>query len=220
MYRRLSSQGLIPVVALDQAGHLLTWFQMTPNLGQGGSCAIESAAALSNAIVDLAENPQRQNTKDIEDRLYLGESHKRRIRLFVTISETVTRFQALERKIYEVIGPFIVSQFGDAFADLICDLGAGGKCISFLPVPQRATKGSMPFGERHDIGAPTLPSGRILSAIPLALCLFYTLVCSTDSGPTRDHLNSLSVFSENAIFQVIWSMESARFCNAATLMGL
>ena len=193
---------------------------MTPNLGQGGSCAIEDAATLANAIIDIVESPEKQQLPNIESRLDSWATvSKPRMRLICTLSEMVIRMQSLDNVVYKITGPIFSKYYMDAFADLISDMGVGGECISFLPLPKRQSTGTMPFGKRHYIGAPIIPSGRLFWTIPLMICFSLSIIMSPGKAPASSPWDVYSAFSDLGIFQAIWAMESARFCNAITFMS-
>ncbi|KAB8263518.1 hypothetical protein BDV32DRAFT_161719 [Aspergillus pseudonomiae] len=180
--------------------------KMTPNLGQGGSCAIEDAATLANAIIDIVESPEKQQLPNIESRLD-------------SWATMVIRMQSLDNVVYKITGPIFSKYYMDAFADLISDMGVGGECISFLPLPKRQSTGTMPFGKRHYIGAPIIPSGRLFWTIPLMICFSLSIIMSPGKAPASSPWDVYSAFSDLGIFQAIWAMESAKFCNAITFMS-
>ncbi|OGM46777.1 monooxygenase [Aspergillus bombycis] len=195
--------------------------KMTPNLGQGGCCAIESAATLANAIIDMAENSEKQQLQNIETRLgSWATASKPRMRLICTLSEMVTRMQSLDNVVYEITGPIFSKYYIDAFADLISDMGVGGECISFLPLPKRQSTGTMPFGKRHYIGSPIIPSGRLVWTVPLLVCFSLSIIVSPGKAPASSPWDVYSAIADVGIFQAIWALESVRFCNAITFMSL
>ncbi|KAB8276116.1 hypothetical protein BDV30DRAFT_235955 [Aspergillus minisclerotigenes] len=195
--------------------------KMTPNLGQGGCCAIEDAATLANTILEIVEKPGKQQVPNIKTRLdSWATASKPRMKLICTLSESVIRMQSLDNVVYEITGPIFSKYYMDAFADLISDMGVGGECISFLPLPERQHTGTMPFGKRHYIGAPIIPSGRLFWTIPLLICFFLSIITSPGKAPASSSWDIYSVIADLGIFQAIWTMESARFCNAITFMSL
>ncbi|KAE8316447.1 hypothetical protein BDV41DRAFT_585429 [Aspergillus transmontanensis] len=195
--------------------------KMTPNLGQGGCCAIEDAATLANTILEIVESPEKQQVPNIETRLdSWATASKPRMKLICMLSESVIRMQSLDNVVYEITGPIFSKYYMDAFADLISDMGVGGECISFLPLPERQHIGTMPFGKRHYIGAPIIPSGRLFWTIPLLICFFLSIITSPAKAPASSSWDVYSVIADLGIFQAIWTMESARFCNAITFMSL
>ncbi|KJK68628.1 FAD binding domain protein [Aspergillus parasiticus SU-1] len=195
--------------------------KMTPNLGQGGCCAIEDAATLANTILEIVESPEKQQLPNIETRLdSWATASKPRMKLICMLSESVIRMQSLDNVVYKITGPIFSKYYMDAFADLISDMGVGGECISFLSLPERQHTGTMPFGKRHYIGAPIIPSGRLFWTIPLLICFFLTIITSPAKAPASSSWDVYSVIADLGIFQAIWTMESARFCNAITFMSL
>ncbi|KAB8217940.1 hypothetical protein BDV33DRAFT_232460 [Aspergillus novoparasiticus] len=195
--------------------------KMTPNLGQGGCCSIEDAATLANTILEIVESPEKQQVPNIETRLdSWATASKPRMKLICMLSESVIRMQSLDNVVYEITGPIFSKYYMDAFADLISDMGVGGECISFLPLPERQHTGTMPFGKRHYLGAPIIPSGRLFWTIPLLICFFLSIITSPAKAPASSSWDVYSVIADLGIFQAIWTMESARFCNAITFMSL
>ncbi|KAE8162124.1 hypothetical protein BDV40DRAFT_288822 [Aspergillus tamarii] len=195
--------------------------KMTPNLGQGGCCAIESAATLANAIIEIVQSREKQQFPNIEARLdSWATASKPRMRLICTLSEMVIRMQSLDNVVYEITGPIFSRYYMDTFADLISDMGVGGECISFLPLPKHQSTGTMPFGKRHYIGSPIIPSGRLLWSIPLLICFCLSIIMSPAETPASSPWDVYSAIADLGIFQTIWALESVRICNAITFMSL
>ncbi|KAE8365079.1 hypothetical protein BDV27DRAFT_171886 [Aspergillus caelatus] len=195
--------------------------KMTPNLGQGGCCAIESAVTLANAIIEIVQSREKQQPPNIETRLdSWATASKPRMRLICTLSEMVIRMQSLDNVVYEITGPIFSKYYMDTFADLISDMGVGGECISFLPLPERQRTGTMPFGKRHYIGSPIIPPGRLLWSIPLLICFSLSILMSPAEIPASSSWDVYSAIADLGIFQTIWALESVRICNAITFMSL
>jgi FAD dependent monooxygenase len=80
------------IVCIGDAIH-----KMTPNMGQGGNQAIESAAVLTNCLVEmLGQNKKGVTTGEIENALRRYQRiRQKRSKRIVDLSATLTRIEAL-----------------------------------------------------------------------------------------------------------------------------
>jgi 2-polyprenyl-6-methoxyphenol hydroxylase-like FAD-dependent oxidoreductase len=143
--------------------------KMTPNAGAGGNSAIESAAALANALYNLKKTTigKTPNRKDIENAL-AGFQQKRQDRAHAVqqLANRVTRMQALKSMADRIMTFWVIPLLGDFPADLGMDFIIGATKIDYLPVPVRSLKGNMPFNPDQGIGNKESYSKRLFLALP------------------------------------------------------
>jgi len=126
--------------------------KMTPNSGAGGMAAIESAAALANAIHELLfENGVERSEKLIaleEIRRAFTRFHqgrKQRASAVVQASNNLTRLQAM-RGFKEMLLVHLGIPFGDDFLiHAVVMNWIGAPLLNFLPPPPRSQTASMSF---------------------------------------------------------------------------
>ncbi|KAF4637218.1 hypothetical protein G7Y89_g864 [Cudoniella acicularis] len=109
--------------------------KMTPNMGQGGNQAIESAAALSNCLVEmLARSSDSVITlANIEQALQKYQKQRRkRAKLFVKLSGLVTRDETLDTLTHTLRFLFL-----DPWTNFQMDLYTMAPYLTFLPLPGR-----------------------------------------------------------------------------------
>ncbi|KAI9728826.1 MAG: hypothetical protein M1834_007213 [Cirrosporium novae-zelandiae] len=118
--------------------------KMTPNLGQGANSAIESAAALANALQNLANIKRSEHPTDAEINGILGGFNRLRLTRMIDISKTsrfVTRFQARDGTFNKLFGRYLVPLAKDLPADMSSKTIAGGVMLKYLPRPKRSGTG-------------------------------------------------------------------------------
>jgi 2-polyprenyl-6-methoxyphenol hydroxylase-like FAD-dependent oxidoreductase len=97
---------------------------MTPNIGFGGNCGIESAAALANAIHSIVDSShgQRPSNALVEERLqaYQRKREKRANGAVVSAGE-VTRMQAGKLWHHRVAARLVRILPGDFIADFLSE---------------------------------------------------------------------------------------------------
>lgn len=123
--------------------------QMTPNLGQGANCAIESAAALSNALHDMiaVKHVQRPSDAELGEILHaFNQSRWARMTEICRTSMLITRFQARDGIIRKILGRYLIQFAKDLPARMVTKLIAGGARLEYLPEPKRSGNGWELFG--------------------------------------------------------------------------
>ena len=187
---------------------------MTPNIGMGGNNAIESAAAVANAIHEmlLCKRPSKPSTEEIEQALQSFQSHREeRTKTILTIANKVTRLEALKGPAEEFIAMHIAPHIGDLLQNRQSAHLVASERLNFLPEPERALKATMPFNQRHGKDERDTLLQRSLRALPLlALAV---------SGPylaSRQSLfESITTWSAAEIIPLVlvWIFESYRYAN-------
>ncbi|KAE8445117.1 hypothetical protein EG329_013719 [Mollisiaceae sp. DMI_Dod_QoI] len=124
------------VVCLGDAIH-----KMTPNLGQGGNQAIESAAVLTNCLLDLlnsTESSAKIGLEELQNGLKKYQDlRKARARKFVDLSGMITRNEALETLRHVLRFLYFGPLSGEILADIQTEMYHTAPYLNFLPLPPR-----------------------------------------------------------------------------------
>jgi 2-polyprenyl-6-methoxyphenol hydroxylase-like FAD-dependent oxidoreductase len=94
--------------------------KMTPNIGAGANAAIESAAALANAMYRLASKGESEELAETEVTEVLKKYQMRReprTDLITNVSGAVTRLQALDTWVHRFTSRFVLPHSSDAVAN-------------------------------------------------------------------------------------------------------
>lgn len=128
---------------------------MTPNLGQGGNSAIESAAALANSIAKLIRSTFQFQTEDIH-RSFKGWEATRQQRMvgILKSAHDLTRLEAIQSlkdrlKIYLI--PYMSTQMIDRSSKVII----GAERLDCVALPPRSLQCSMPYKSDNNTCQPT-----------------------------------------------------------------
>jgi hypothetical protein len=162
---------------------------MTPNIGQGGNNAIESAAVLANNIKRMLSNggptkPSFQHVK--ETLLNYQKTREVRTKAILEISNMMTRVEALRGIPETLMALYITPNAGDYFTDLACNSTIGAEKVEFLPDPERSYLGTMPFNKNRGVGQEESRLLRALVALPIlaiSYCCFLAIKAIA-SSPT------------------------------------
>ena len=126
----------------------LTRHQWTPNIGQGGNNAIESAALLANKLHRLARQTSHPSSKDVAEALQIF--HKRRLpraESTFQIANLVTRLETLKGPVEEFLALSVIPRVGDWLINQIALGTVGAEKLDFLPDPKRSYSGTMAFNQ-------------------------------------------------------------------------
>ncbi|KAL4746284.1 hypothetical protein BDW72DRAFT_197825 [Aspergillus terricola var. indicus] len=193
--------------------------KMTPNSGSGGMLAIESAAALANAIHWLARKQlqtRRPATQmEIADALQAFEAGMHaRASSTIRSAADVTRLQALRGLKERFLARFILPYAGDFTVNLACESWVGAARIDYIPVPSRSLHGNTPFNPAQGIGRePVLDWNRICLALPLLVGPF--LLQTSTTRPTGLSAETCLTL---ATWYAITLIESARRANEFNIL--
>ncbi|KAH7308987.1 hypothetical protein B0I35DRAFT_515348 [Stachybotrys elegans] len=145
--------------------------KMTPNIGQGGNWAIESAAALSNTIQDLVKQTDGQPTLDqVRKALYAyQEGRKPRTKDVCEMAGFATRLEAFENPMHRIMSLYVVPYAGDMLVDVHCQSVSGAPQLNFLPQPERSMVEGTVFQTSQYAGDGDGFAWRALRALPLLL---------------------------------------------------
>ncbi|THC93325.1 hypothetical protein EYZ11_007181 [Aspergillus tanneri] len=208
--------------------------KMTPNTGQAGNNAIESAAALANQLQRLHdEGPITSQT--IKSALCKWQE-KRQARVNATVKEAamVCRLQALDSRMAPFVMNYVVPNATESLLRLVTGTLIGAEIIEYLPVPDQSFEGSCPFNPSQGIGKHERLLKRTALALPLlVLSLWVATMTPIDSvdgsirqflqprpltefGERAQLLQNLRALAEESVIYAIWLIESNRRANVMT----
>lgn len=146
----------------------LTGHQWTPNIGAGGNHAMESAAALANALHTLANLSETPTLTEIQSALTSYHSkRKTRAKAAFRVSNMCTRLEALRSRKGQFYALYLQPMLGDWLDNRMSMELIGSEAIEFLPLPPQSLTGSMGFNPDFSNGPPTKKKPRMLLALPL-----------------------------------------------------
>jgi hypothetical protein len=144
--------------------------------GFGGNQAIESAAALANAIKRLSDksNGQRPTQEQIVACLK-GYQKGREVRAAAAVeaSDFITRVQALATWGHLLFARYGLNLMGDFLENINSDVTVGATAIDYLPLPEESLLGTMPFNPEQGQGHKESLLVRALLASPFLVMLAY-----------------------------------------------
>ncbi|PQE10413.1 hypothetical protein CJF32_00000960 [Rutstroemia sp. NJR-2017a WRK4] len=204
--------------------------EMTPNLGQGANCAIESAAELANSLAKVLKPEARKPTaKDIMKALSLYHENRHvRANLIVKAANKFTRVEALATTGDWLASMFIIPRLGDILADRGAKVQVGATKLDCLPMPKRALEGTMAWSLNSGIGKEESKKKRAQIALPL---LLMGLASYWNRAPISNYfvpatslveMKSKTSTSMANILPLagIWTIESYRRGNALTIANM
>ena len=160
---------------------------MTPNAGAGGNAAIESAAALTNALAKVANQPPTLEAiqtalKDFQD------NRRFRANSICEESNKFTRIEALATIPDKIMALYLIPNLGDFLTDVACDTITGAETLHSEPMPARANAATMPWDPKSGMGHKEKRWKRALAALPLLGTIY---ACSQTMGATMEHISPL-----------------------------
>lgn len=157
---------------------------MTPNLGAGGNAAIESAAALANALSKLPNHtPSLEQVRHALNSFY--RKRNERANLTCDQANDLTRMEALSNLGNKLMAWYALPYLGDALVDLTCDAMVGAEILDALPAPAQSLTATMPWNTEAGVGKHESKLVRALWALPILLALYGA---SQTMGPTLGNL--------------------------------
>ncbi|KAE8351954.1 FAD/NAD(P)-binding domain-containing protein [Aspergillus coremiiformis] len=127
--------------------------KMTPNIGQGGNAAIETAASLANCLARLTEasgadsiSLQRINA-DLQNWQKARQTGAKEI---LILANKVTRLESSATLKDTIISQYLLPYLTDYMTDVLSRILVKGEILQFLPLPPRAVQGSMPYVRHCD----------------------------------------------------------------------
>ncbi|KAL1842350.1 hypothetical protein VTJ49DRAFT_5518 [Mycothermus thermophilus] len=149
----------------------------TPNLGLGGNSAIETAAALVNAINRLADAQNttgRRPTVAEIDAAMAQYQRERVVRAMgvVDASARLTRLQNMRGLGAKLFVKFVRPRLTEFLPETLSNTMVGAAKLDFLPLPKTSLTGTMPFNPTMNDGVGGSKLHRMLFALPLLALVF------------------------------------------------
>lgn len=144
---------------------------MTANLGGGGNCAIESAAALANAISVLPRDSPSLDAISTTLHQFFQQRHAR-ANAICDISNDMSRKEAPASKLTLNFVRFMFNIIDDLVIEKTCSAIVGGELLDFLPSPDIDKLATMPFNQDAGAGKSENRWSRVLWALPLLGMLY------------------------------------------------
>ncbi|PYH44830.1 FAD-dependent oxidoreductase [Aspergillus saccharolyticus JOP 1030-1] len=157
--------------------------KMTPNLGQGGMCAIESAASLANSLATLVVHDASEGkniSASSSSSISVDEIHRclknweaarlARIPTVYAGSRDLTRIEALASPKYKFIAFYILPYFGSYLLDLNCLMMTGSVKLDCEPAPARSLQCTMAYTDSYPQTSADKAWKRALKVAPLVAC--------------------------------------------------
>ncbi|KAF9888782.1 hypothetical protein FE257_008358 [Aspergillus nanangensis] len=150
--------------------------KMTPNMGQGGNSAIESAASLANNIrTFLNTYPDSSNDLDALRGSLSQWAVKRKPRTEGVVAQAndLTRLEALATLKHKLLGLYLIQLpfLTNYLVDMASSGIIGAEVLEFLPTPRISQECLMPADIRYRGIQDEKFVKRVLLAIPLGICL-------------------------------------------------
>ncbi|CAD6448953.1 adfad4e9-b5e3-45ae-8931-93e470393dc3 [Sclerotinia trifoliorum] len=201
--------------------------KMTPNLGQGANCAIESAAEMANSLAKvLRDDGGKPTIEEIRSALLLyHEKRNIRANLIVKAANKFTRVEALATTGDWVASMFILPRLGDILADRGAKVQVGATRLDCLPIPKRALEGTMPWSMNSGIGKKKKKRAQLALPFLIGLWYFWNRIPSPTTVAAGESLSDVKSETLESIFKVlplvtIWTIESYRRGNALTIANI
>ncbi|KUJ12473.1 FAD/NAD(P)-binding domain-containing protein [Mollisia scopiformis] len=161
------------VVCLGDAIH-----KMTPNLGQGGNQAIESAAVLTNCLVEMLDGQEGNvDLGELQGALRKYQDlRQRRAEKFIRLSGMITRNEALETLRHVLRFLYFEPLSGEMLADIQTEMYHTAPYLNFLPLPSKTRdnelwiEGMKRVKARKDVPLPKYALPGILFQTQLTAC--------------------------------------------------
>ncbi|BCS05511.1 FAD-dependent oxidoreductase [Aspergillus luchuensis] len=188
--------------------------KMTPNLGQGGNSAIESAASLANSLSRLLKGPTKPRTdvRDIHQCLQAWQNiRQKRLEHISQSAYDLTRIEALAGLKEKIIGLYLLPYLSQYLVDKTSATIVGAAKIDGLPLPPKSLACTMPYldDDNSVFKRDNVLWKRALSIVPLVACYAAAQktmgALITQTGPFM-----VSLFVEG-----IWSAENGEALSLA-----
>ena len=145
---------------------------MTPNAGQGGNSAIESAASLTNHLTKLLKSNPSPKTDDIDKCLHTWEGRRQKRQTTIwNQAHDLTRMEACETWKDKLISLHLLPYLSAFMVNHASAGIVGAEKLESLPSPPRSLLATMPFAD--EVGAKQENSllRRGLQCLPILVCL-------------------------------------------------
>ncbi|KAI2996205.1 hypothetical protein CBS147346_9459 [Aspergillus niger] len=122
--------------------------KMTPNLGQGGNSAIESAASLANSLSNLVHGPTKpkRDVRDIHQCMQAWQNiRQKRLDHISQSAYNLTRIEALAGLKEKIIGLYLLPYLSQYLVDQTSSTVVGAAKIDCLSLPPKSLECTMPY---------------------------------------------------------------------------
>lgn len=144
---------------------------MTPNAGQGGNSAIETAATLANSLSNLFREGSSLRTDDIHHCLRSWQKLRQpRVTKICRSANDLTRLEACATFKDKVIGYHLMPYLKNVLLEKASADIVGAAKLDALPLPPRSLRATMPYVNRAEIANQQSLMERLTSTIPLVGC--------------------------------------------------
>jgi hypothetical protein len=200
---------------------------MTPNIGQGGNAAIETAAALANSLKRLLSNHGSSNVsfEDIKTNLQAYQRKREaRIKAILTTANKQTRIDSFRGPVEKFIALSIAPRLGkDFIVNLQSESQIGAERLEYLRVPQRSLNIGMPYNQSQGVGQHESLKRRAMTALPILAFGYFCqgfMDAATYHHEVLQTMQKTSFIVNLAPIYLIWLTESKRHANFLTLARL
>lgn len=145
---------------------------MTPNMGQGGNSAVESAASLANYLTRLVQSSSNGKIplEDIKNNLNEFQMARQpRAKEICTAANALTRLEACATLKDKLLALYALPYMTEYLIDRLSEKLAGTEKVDYIPLPPRAFNCSMPIHELAENKKDGLWR-RVISTSPLIGC--------------------------------------------------
>lgn len=144
---------------------------MTPNAGQGGNSAIESAAALSNHLSALLRHTSRPKTEDINSCFQSWQDYRRpRATHISNAANALTRLEAGANFKDRILGLHLLPYLQSFLLDKSSAQIVGAAKLDCVALPERSLRATMPYRNGPGAIRQSDPWKRSLRCIALLGC--------------------------------------------------
>jgi hypothetical protein len=180
---------------------------MTPNLGQGGNSAIESAASLANSIAKLIQGTSACRTEDIHRSFKDWEAIRRqRVARVWKTAHDLTRLEAIET-LKDRLMVYLLPYMNTHMTNLSSKLIIGAEKLDCVADPPRSLQCSMPYRSERKSCQSTAETfrTRALMCAPFVGC--FAAACATMAPIFTQIGPSLSLYLEKGT----WTARNGEF---------
>ncbi|KAL1304847.1 hypothetical protein AAFC00_003772 [Neodothiora populina] len=163
--------------------------KMTPDAGQGGNAAVESAAAIANELKKLVDNTTgRPEKKEVEAALMrYRKSREKRISAILKACNELTRVHALSNWSNYIFVHHLAHRLGDELMDFQAQMIIGAAKIDYLPAPKRSLEVNMPFNPKMGEGYKESKLWRAFLALPFVALWYFAKWYAMDPTSAFGH---------------------------------
>jgi hypothetical protein len=167
--------------------------KMTPNMGQGGNTAIESAASLANCFkkfIDAAPDSS-YNMSDLRGALSAwAVARKPRAKDIWANANNLTRLETWATLKHKLMTYYLLPYMSRTLIDRACATFIGTEVLEYLPIPRVSQECPIPADRRYRNVQQDSSWKRLLWSVPLVVYLVGACV-AMDIEPLETHAQPL-----------------------------